>query len=267
MIKVATKEADNPMNVIARKLNIETQFSKDSPKLSLPGKLVVPSYQRAGNFSILGLGDIVVPGLLLCFVLRFDAYKKNQRTNLRTSPTTTLSKTTRVLPNPLILLQSCTFKRKYYTNDEEELMKPNSNHEFIYQEQPRKVNQSTSANSTSKSYYFCCNCLNGGECCLNCQSNHTETNSSYSLKNNLTYFHCSLLGYFVGLITATLSSEIFKEAQPALLYLVPFTLLPLLTMAYLKGDLRLMWNEPFTTSQSNSDASNSNSNKKYFNVV
>ena len=37
-----------------------------------------------------------------------------------------------------------------------------------------------------------------------------------------------------GLLTATVSSEFFKAAQPALLYLVPFTLLPLLTMAYLK---------------------------------
>lgn len=52
--------------------------------------------------------------------------------------------------------------------------------------------------------------------------------------SRLTYFHCSLLGYFLGLLTATVSSEVFKAAQPALLYLVPFTLLPLLTMAYLK---------------------------------
>ena len=37
----------------------------------------------------------------------------------------------------------------------------------------------------------------------------------------------------------------FKAAQPALLYLVPFTLLPLFVMAYLKGDLRTMWHEPF----------------------
>ncbi|KAJ8970507.1 hypothetical protein NQ317_007872 [Molorchus minor] len=63
--------------------------------------------------------------------------------------------------------------------------------------------------------------------------------------SRLTYFHCSLLGYFLGLLTATVSSEVFKAAQPALLYLVPFTLLPLLTMAYLKGDLRRMWSEPF----------------------
>ena len=39
--------------------------------------------------------------------------------------------------------------------------------------------------------------------------------------------------------------QVFKAAQPALLYLVPFTLLPLFGMAYLKGDLRSMWHEPF----------------------
>lgn len=57
--------------------------------------------------------------------------------------------------------------------------------------------------------------------------------------SKLTYFHCSLLGYFLGLLTATVSSEVFKAAQPALLYLVPFTLLPLLTMAYLKVSTNL----------------------------
>ena len=43
----------------------------------------------------------------------------------------------------------------------------------------------------------------------------------------------------------TISPQVFKAAQPALLYLVPFTLLPLFVMAYLKGDLRTMWHEPF----------------------
>ena len=40
-------------------------------------------------------------------------------------------------------------------------------------------------------------------------------------------------------------NQVFKAAQPALLYLVPFTLLPLFVMAYLKGDLKTMWHEPF----------------------
>ena len=48
--------------------------------------------------------------------------------------------------------------------------------------------------------------------------------------------------------------QVFKAAQPALLYLVPFTLLPLFGMAYLKGDLKTMWHEPFAASGSASSS-------------
>ena len=36
------------------------------------------SMHNAGHFSMLGLGDIVMPGLLLCFVMRYDNYKRQQ---------------------------------------------------------------------------------------------------------------------------------------------------------------------------------------------
>ena len=39
---------------------------------------VFPSSHTAGHFSMLGLGDVVMPGLLLCFVMRYDAYKRAQ---------------------------------------------------------------------------------------------------------------------------------------------------------------------------------------------
>ncbi|CAG2164294.1 unnamed protein product [Oppiella nova] len=156
MVRVATKTADNPVGIVAKRLHLNGV--KEPPKLSLPGKLIFPSMQNSGHFSMLGLGDIVMPGLLLCFVLRYDAYKRAQLNSVEAG-----------VPPP----------------------------------------------------------------------NHF---------NKITYFHCSLIGYFFGLLTATVSSEIFKAAQPALLYLVPFTLLPLLTMAYIKGDLRRMWSEPFIAS-------------------
>jgi signal peptide peptidase-like protein 3 len=155
MVKVATRPAENPMGFLAKKFHLFAA-NNDAPKLSLPGKLVFPSMSNAGHFSMLGLGDIVMPGLLLCFVLRYDAYKRTQTTN--------------------------------------------------------------------------------GECGLP---------PPVTVYHKITYFHCSLIGYFLGLLTATMSSELFQAAQPALLYLVPFTLLPLLIMAYLKGDLKRMWHEPF----------------------
>ncbi|RWS27956.1 signal peptide peptidase-like 3, partial [Leptotrombidium deliense] len=155
MVKVATRPAENPVGLVAKKLHLSNIVSKEPPKLSLPGKLIFPSMNSNGHFSMLGLGDIVMPGLLLCFVLRYDAYKRSLLNSVEAG-----------VPPP----------------------------------------------------------------------NHL---------NKITYFHCSLIGYFFGLLTATVSSEVFKAAQPALLYLVPFTLLPLLTMAYIKGDLRRMWSEPF----------------------
>nr|CAD7456054.1 unnamed protein product [Timema tahoe] len=77
MVKVATRPAENPVGLMARKLHLGGVV-KEAPKLSLPGKLVFPSIHNSGHFSMLGLGDIVMPGLLLCFVLRYDAYKKSQ---------------------------------------------------------------------------------------------------------------------------------------------------------------------------------------------
>ncbi|XP_065054668.1 signal peptide peptidase-like 3 [Rhopilema esculentum] len=149
MVKVATQPAYNPVNSLAYNDNsLPASAAKGFPKLSLPGKLVFPSSYRTGHFSMLGLGDIVMPGLLLCFVLRFDNHKKRMN-------------------------------------------------------------------------------LNEGE------------------TSKITYFHCSLIGYFVGLLTATTISELSKSAQPALLYLVPFTILPLITRAYVKGDLKNMWQNPF----------------------
>jgi len=164
MVQVATAQADNPVGMLARKINVAT--GKNAPQLSLPGKLVFPSFDskdRSGTerFSMLGLGDIVMPGLLLCFVLRYDNYKK------------------------------------------------------------RKLEAGATTESTAP---------------------------PGKLIYRVRYFHCTLIGYFVGLVTATVASEVNRNAQPALLYLVPFTLLPLITMAYIKGDLKQMWNTPFNSS-------------------
>lgn len=134
---------------------------------------------NAGHFSMLGLGDIVMPGLLLCFVLRYDSYKKSQNTISAEAG----------VPPPKSML-------------------------------------------TSRLTYFHCS-LVGWEF-RNFQKIYLDDN----------IFFC-LISYFLGLLTATVSSEVFKQAQPALLYLVPFTLLPLLSMAYVRGDLRRMWTEPF----------------------
>ena len=56
------------------------------------------------------------------------------------------------------------------------------------------------------------------------------------LKKSLSNYCCCVLFKFSFIIETYLKNiiQVFKAAQPALLYLVPFTLLPLLTMAWLK---------------------------------
>jgi len=171
MVKVATRPADNPVGAMARKLHLGGHMARNAPRLSLPGKLVFPSTHNSGHFSMLGLGDIVMPGLLLCFVMRYDAYKRAQA-----------------------------------------------------------LKMAEAGIPVSNSW------------------------------RRISYFHCSLVGYFLGLLTATVSSEVFKAAQPALLYLVPFTLLPLFAMAYLKGDLKTMWHEPFASTDPNTTTTTTTTN-------
>ena len=85
MVRVATRSADNPVGIVARKLGVGGvggTMARNAPRLSLPGKLVFPSSRATGHFSMLGLGDIVMPGLLLCFVMRYDAYKRAQQARM-----------------------------------------------------------------------------------------------------------------------------------------------------------------------------------------
>ena len=47
--------------------------------------------------------------------------------------------------------------------------------------------------------------------------------------------------YLVGMITTFASLFLMNQAQPALLYLCPFTLIPVCIVAYFRGDLGYMW--------------------------
>ena len=228
MVKVATKEADNPFGMIAKKLNINSQFSKNSPKLSLPGKLIVPSSQT-GNISILGLGDIVIPGLLLCFVLRFDAYKRSRLYQIIISE----DKQDLINHNSDCECLDCKLNDPKNANNNNN----NNNNKSL---NINYLNENNNKPVSQHSYPFLFN-SQFQQFAKRCETSDTNVTSknAYSIKNiikfnKMSYFHCSLIGYFVGLITASISSEVFSHAQPALLFLVPFTLLPLFTMAYLK---------------------------------
>jgi len=49
------------------------------------------------------------------------------------------------------------------------------------------------------------------------------------------------VAYILGLVATFISLFLMNSAQPALLYLVPFTLIPTIIVAWLRGDLPAMW--------------------------
>ena len=49
----------------------------------------------------------------------------------------------------------------------------------------------------------------------------------------------------MGIVATFVSLYLMKAAQPALLFLVPFTLVPVFIISWLRGDLAAMWRGDF----------------------
>lgn len=60
-------------------------------------------------------------------------------------------------------------------------------------------------------------------------------------KGRVKYWTFGILGYFFGLAFANIAVVTMEMGQPALLYLVPCTLLPVLALAYSRGELESLW--------------------------
>jgi len=56
-----------------------------------------------------------------------------------------------------------------------------------------------------------------------------------------SYWQVALIGYGLGIALAMAAVAAFKSGQPALLYLVPCTVVPVLVLASVRGDLPLWW--------------------------
>eukprot|EP00027_Filamoeba_sp_ATCC50430_P019107 CAMPEP_0168569460 /NCGR_PEP_ID=MMETSP0413-20121227/16170_1 /TAXON_ID=136452 /ORGANISM="Filamoeba nolandi, Strain NC-AS-23-1" /LENGTH=157 /DNA_ID=CAMNT_0008601959 /DNA_START=479 /DNA_END=949 /DNA_ORIENTATION=- len=127
MVTVASKQAVNPVATVAKTFNLP--FKSIVQSIHLPVKLIF-------GHSMLGLGDMVMPGLVVAFALRVDDALKNSHN---------------------------------------------------------------------------------------------------------VYFTRTLIGYAAGLFVTMVMAFVYKIPQPALLYLVPGTLIPLLATAYHKKQMDTVW--------------------------
>jgi len=74
MVKVATQQATNPVYNMATAANLPGATSL-AENLELPIKFLFPVYTAEGvRFSMLGLGDVAIPGIFVCFCMRVDHY-------------------------------------------------------------------------------------------------------------------------------------------------------------------------------------------------
>ena len=62
----------------------------------------------------------------------------------------------------------------------------------------------------------------------------------FILKMTAVYFHTGLASFFLGLVVTMIVMNVFKHAQPALLYLVPSCLLLPILVAFIKGDVKAL---------------------------
>ncbi|KAF2740898.1 hypothetical protein EJ04DRAFT_539643 [Polyplosphaeria fusca] len=170
--------------------------------LDVPIKLVFPRplppdapEKATPSFAMLGLGDIVLPGIMIGLALRFDLYLFYLRKQI-------------VKPNP----------------------SKHNNQELV------KMKYSSLAGRWGD--FFWCHSILGYPLFSASASDRPMRPFTFPK----VYFTASMIGYVLGLLTTLGVMQVWKAAQPALLYLVPGVLGSVWLTALFRGELKPMWN-------------------------
>ena len=181
-------------------------------KLDMPVKLLIPRPPSEAEplrqaLSMLGLGDIILPGIMIGLALRFDLYLYYLRRQARQDVTDTVNPTSirghGVHQPPSGQADVMVFDDIGIGRIEYKRATGDWGERFWLGRQLAK--------------------RTGGGCFPK------------------TYFYASIVGYVTGLVTTLVVLKIFKHGQPALLYLVPGVLLAQWGTAFFRGELQAMW--------------------------
>jgi minor histocompatibility antigen H13 len=149
---------------------------------------------RKRTMAMIGLGDIVIPGMMIAFALRFDLFL-------------------------------------FYLRQQKRAIKEGK-------EAPRSDVSEYPSHMTQRAKYLTAT----GGWGERFWTNRTLEPAEFKAKRfPKTYFHASLVGYIIGMMTTLIVMQVAEHAQPALLYLVPGVLTSLWGTALIKGDLKLLW--------------------------
>lgn len=169
-----------------------------------------------GRSSLLGLGDIVIPGIFICLALRFDLWRHYQRKVTRVQEDLkTIAKEDKE-GSPAAenaAAGEITTVKTAYRNVKAPFVDPRGQWgNFLWTTSPRDL---ISAQPAVKSL----------------------SDADFPK----TYFRVTLLGYLIGMLATLVVLVIFKHGQPALLYLVPGVAGSAWLTGLIKGDLKDMW--------------------------
>lgn len=166
-------------------------------KLDVPIKLVFHSTSRA---SMLGLGDIVVPGVFIALALRFDLWRYYEKKIQYIPAELTVHVQTDSGDHAIATTQYRTVKAPFVA-----LPKWG---DWLWTRQPF--------------------------------SNRAATPLVLTAKFQRTYFYAAMGGYALGMVLTLVMLLVFKHGQPALLYLVPCVAGAVWLTGALRGELNLM---------------------------
>ncbi|KUI56009.1 Intramembrane protease 2 [Cytospora mali] len=169
------------------------------------------TYEAAGRSSLLGLGDIVIPGIFICLALRFDLWRHYQ------------GKVTRVEEN----LETVS-KEENTNSTDNQVTTIKTAHRTVKAPfvDPRGQWGNQFWTTSLRSF-------------ISRQPAALKVLSDASFPK--TYFYATMFGYFVGMLATLVVLIVFQRGQPALLYLVPGVVGSAWLTGLLKGELKDMW--------------------------
>ncbi|KAL9046279.1 MAG: hypothetical protein Q9214_000845 [Letrouitia sp. 1 TL-2023] len=178
-------------------------------KLEIPAKLLFPRPRGPNEdpskqpMSMLGLGDVVLPGMMIGMALRFDLYlfylKKQKKQDYIRGPQ-----------------EGTTGSQDLHEQGTTEL---------------KKVVKAPWIPATGQ----------WGSRFWTSQAAIPRDDRMRGVLFPKTYFRAALIGYTIGMLSTLAIMQLYGRAQPALLYLVPGVLVSFWGTAIVKGEAKLMW--------------------------
>ncbi|MCJ1435668.1 hypothetical protein MMC27_005043 [Xylographa pallens] len=186
-------------------------------KLDIPVKLLFPRPPGVNDdpnkksLSMLGLGDVVLPGIMIGLALRFDLYlfylKKQRRQKIDLKDGSD-AQSAEFKPDSMVHLEANVTEGDKIDRANEEVV---------------KATYRSATGGWGERYWL------GSKAILE--------GGSFPK----TYFHASVVGYIIGMTCTLCVMHVYQHGQPALLYLVPAVLCSLWGTALFRGEIRTMW--------------------------